>query len=68
MKNIAVFASGKGTNADKICNYFSNSTKISVCLCVSNNQKSNLENIARSYKLDYLLLGYNGTPSGFDNC
>jgi len=59
MKNIAVFASGKGTNAEKICNYFSNSTKISVCLCVSNNQKSNLENIARSYKLDYLLLENN---------
>ena len=59
MKNIVVFASGKGTNADKICNYFSNSTKISVCLCVSNNQKSNLENIAKSYKLDYLLLENN---------
>lgn len=59
MKNIAVFASGKGTNADIICNYFSNSTKISVYLCVSNNQKSNLKNIAQSYNVDYLLLDKN---------
>ena len=56
MKNVAVFASGKGTNADKICNYFSNSTKISVCLCVTNNQKSNLKNIAQSYSINYLQL------------
>ena len=59
MKNIAVFASGKGTNAEKICNYFYNSTKISVCLCVSNNQKSNLKHIAQSYSIDYLLLEKN---------
>jgi phosphoribosylglycinamide formyltransferase-1 len=36
MKNIAIFASGSGTNAENIIKYFSNGTTASVCLVLSN--------------------------------
>jgi phosphoribosylglycinamide formyltransferase-1 len=37
MKNIAVFASGSGTNAENIANYFTDNQEIRVVLVVSNN-------------------------------
>lgn len=40
MKNIAIFASGEGTNADKIIEYFSNSKLARVVLVVSNNRNA----------------------------
>lgn len=36
MKNIAIFASGSGTNAENIANYFKNSSDVNVALIVSN--------------------------------
>jgi phosphoribosylglycinamide formyltransferase 1 len=56
MKNIAVFASGGGSNADKICEYFSTSKEISVSLCISNRQESNLKKISKSYNINYLFI------------
>ena len=40
MKNIAIFASGTGTNAENIAEYFSKNEKINVALIVSNRLES----------------------------
>lgn len=48
MKKIAIFASGAGTNAENIAQYFSKNDKIKVALIVSNNPKAGvLERAAR---------------------
>lgn len=39
MKNIAIFASGSGTNAENIIKYFANNESINVAVVLSNNQK-----------------------------
>ena len=47
MKNIAIFASGEGTNAQNIINYFkSNAAAINVVLVVSNNANAKVLNRA----------------------
>lgn len=38
MKNIAIFASGSGTNAENITRYFSNSETVNVAVVLSNNK------------------------------
>lgn len=38
MKNIAIFASGEGTNAENIARYFANSDVVNVALVLSNNR------------------------------
>lgn len=38
MKNIAIFASGSGTNAENITRYFSNSETVKVAVVLSNNR------------------------------
>ncbi|MBT3546262.1 MAG: phosphoribosylglycinamide formyltransferase [Flavobacterium sp.] len=40
MKKIAIFASGNGTNAENICNYFINNKSVGVVLLATNNQDS----------------------------
>lgn len=40
MRNIAIFASGSGTNAENIINYFSNRNSAKVALVLSNNRNS----------------------------
>ena len=48
MKNIAIFASGEGSNAQNIIDYFNASDKkIKVALVISNNAKSNVLNRAK---------------------
>lgn len=37
MKNIAIFASGSGTNAENIARYFTNSENVNVAVVLSNN-------------------------------
>ncbi len=46
MKNIAVFASGEGTNAQNIINYFKTSATIKIAVIVSNNPAANVLNRA----------------------
>lgn len=41
-KNIAIFASGEGTNAQRIIDYFKDSDKVRVALVVSNNPEANV--------------------------
>ena len=38
MKNVAIFASGSGTNAENIVRYFSKSETIKVAVVLSNNR------------------------------
>lgn len=47
MKNIAIFASGTGSNAQKIIEYFNNHADIRVALVVSNNPKAYVLEIAK---------------------
>lgn len=60
MKNtkhrIAVFASGAGSNAKKIIEYFSNSTQIEVALIVCNNPMAGVFTIAAAYNIPSLLI------------
>jgi phosphoribosylglycinamide formyltransferase-1 len=65
MKNIAIFASGEGTNAQNIIDYFKYSDKIKIQLVVSNNSKANVLNRAKKEKVPTLLINrdtfYNST-------
>lgn len=38
--NLALFASGSGSNAENICNYFKDNAFIKICLIVTNNAKA----------------------------
>lgn len=42
MRDIAVFASGAGTNAENIINYFSGSKEVNVALVLTNNPKAGI--------------------------
>jgi phosphoribosylglycinamide formyltransferase 1 len=48
MRNIAIFASGSGTNAENIIKYFSTRNTAKVCLVLSNNRKALVFNRAQS--------------------
>ncbi len=56
MKNIAIFASGEGTNAQNILDYFKSSGKVNVALIVSNKASANVLNRAKNSKIDTLLI------------
>src|ERR1035437_5755237 len=56
MKNIAIFASGEGTNAQNIINYFSRSENIKVALVVSNKPAANVLNRAKDAGVPTLLI------------
>lgn len=60
MKNtkhrIAVFASGAGSNAKKIIEYFSSSAQIEVSLIVCNNPMAGVFTIAAAYNIPSLLI------------
>jgi len=56
VKNIAIFASGTGTNAKKMIEYFEDVDDISVRLVVSNRVKAPVLDLARSHGIDTLLL------------
>lgn len=50
MKNIAIFASGNGSNAERIATYFKNSEHINVCLILTNNKNAGV--IGRANRLE----------------
>jgi len=50
MINIAIFASGKGTNAERLINYFSGSTQVKIKLIITNNENAGIVSIANNYK------------------
>lgn len=49
MINLAIFASGKGTNAEAIIQYFRENTEISVALIVTGNPKAGVAEVAKKY-------------------
>ena len=55
MKKIAIFASGRGSNAENIIKYFKGSTKIKVQLIASNNSDSVVLNKAKKYAVKTLI-------------
>lgn len=60
MKNIAIFASGEGTNAQNIIDYFnSRDCGIKVALIISNNSKANVLNRAKEAGIPILLIDRN---------
>lgn len=56
MKNIAIFASGEGTNAQNIIEYFKNSKTINVALIVSNKSTANVLSRAKQANIPSLLI------------
>ncbi len=51
MKNIAIFASGSGTNAENIAKYFANNNEIRVVLVLSNNANAKVHDRMRKLKI-----------------
>lgn len=56
MKNIAIFASGEGTNAQNIIDYFKSSTTVKVALVVSNKSSANVLKRAKQEEIPILIL------------
>ncbi len=59
MKNIAIFASGNGTNAERIIKYFEKSKIARVVLVVTNNAKAGVINRANSLSVDVEVINRN---------
>src|SRR3954470_20757352 len=56
MKQIAIFASGRGSNAEKIISYFKGHSKIGVGLIVSNRSDAGVLKIAAAENLPVLII------------
>ena len=56
MKHIAIFASGKGSNAQKIQEHFQNHSEIKVVLIVCNNPKAGIIELAADWKIPLLMM------------
>lgn len=54
--NLAILASGTGSNADKICTYFKDHPHIQVRLIISNNLHAGVLDIALSHEIDSLVI------------
>jgi phosphoribosylglycinamide formyltransferase 1 len=60
MKKIAIFASGKGSNADNICSYFKNHTTICVSLIVSDRKEAGVLDVATKNNVPSLYINKAG--------
>ncbi len=56
IKNIAIFASGEGTNAQTIIDYFKTSNQVKIALVVSNKSTANVLNRAKNNNIDTLII------------
>src|SRR5215470_2299873 len=57
IKRIAIFASGKGSNAEKIIDYFAGlSDQVEISLIVCNKPEAGVLEIARKKKIPYLII------------
>lgn len=59
IKNIAIFASGEGTNAQTIIDYFKSSQQVKVALVVSNKSTANVLNRAKNNNIPTLVIDRN---------
>jgi len=62
-KNLAIFASGNGSNAENICCFFQNSSDINVVLICSNNEDAYVVKIAKQLDIPLFLF----TKQGLEN-
>ena len=60
MKQIAIFASGKGSNADNICNYFAHHPEINIRLIVSDRKSAGVFDVARKHGVESLYVNKGG--------
>lgn len=60
MKNLAIFASGKGSNADNICNYFTDHQSIHINLIVSDRKHAGVFDVAKKYDVESLYINKDG--------
>ena len=58
-KNIVIFASGAGSNAQKIIDYFRENRNVKVVLIVCNNEKAGVNTIAEKENIPLLLIEKN---------
>ena len=56
MQSLIIFASGNGTNAAAIIDYFRQNTQVSIALIVCNNPQAGVLNIARTEGIPFLLI------------
>ena len=56
---IAIFASGRGTNANNIISYFSNINNIEVSLLVTNNKQSGVIDVGRNDQIPCIIINHN---------
>lgn len=56
MKNIAIFASGNGTNCENIIRYFSSSKEINISIVVCNNKKAKVIERAKRYNVPVCII------------
>ncbi|MEP6795735.1 MAG: formyltransferase family protein, partial [Saprospiraceae bacterium] len=56
MIHLAIFASGAGSNADKICTYFKDHTYIQVNLIISNNINAGVLKVASSHGIESIVI------------
>lgn len=56
MKNIAIFASGSGSNAQKIMEHFEHHSQINVALVVCNNPRAKVMERAQAFNIPVLLV------------
>lgn len=59
MVNIAIFASGNGTNAERLIQFFSDSTIVKIKLIITNNDQSGIVNVANRYKKNLQIISKN---------
>lgn len=50
MKNVAIFASGEGTNAENLFKYFANDTRVKIKLVITNNENAGVVKKAEQYR------------------
>ncbi len=63
MTNIAIFASGSGTNAENIINYFKNDNNINVSLILSNNKDAFVIERAKKFNIPFYIFSKNNLKS-----
>ncbi|MEP7264638.1 MAG: phosphoribosylglycinamide formyltransferase [Bacteroidota bacterium] len=56
MKNIAILASGKGSNANNICNYFHNHPLVKVTAIISDRKEAGVFQVAKKHQIESLYI------------
>ncbi len=59
MKNIAIFASGNGSNAENIINYFADNEQINIKLILANNKNAYVIQRAKNHNINCVIVSKN---------